>query len=88
MSTHFSSFLRTVIGDGEQREFAARCGISAPQLSKILHGQPCERTTLVKVIRGMGANPHLRADGMAAFLKDFLPLAGGAGDLVRISVRK
>ena len=89
MKSHFSAFLRDAIGDGEHREFAARCGISASQLSKLLRGQQCERTTLVRVISGISADPHRRAGCMASFLRDLLPLAGPAASaLIQIRVKK
>lgn len=88
MSAHFSTFLKTTIGKQEHQEVAANCGISASQLCKVLQGGHCERSTLAKIFSGISQRKAVRAECMAAYMRDLLILGGDAGEWVRITVRK
>lgn len=83
---HFTTFLRREMGASEQQDFAARLGISASQLTKLLHNEPCKRDTVAKIAAGISSNKRTRAQCVAAFLRDYATLAGDAGDLIRIRV--
>lgn len=84
---HFASFLRLQMGSLEQREFAARLGISPSQLSKILAGEPCKRDTVAKIAAGVSLEPRVRARCVAALLNDYAILAGDAAYLIHIKVK-
>lgn len=87
MYPQFAAFIKTALGSEEQKEFAARLGISSSQLSKILQGQAIERATLAKIITGISEKPKVRAECLASFLRDWTSLAGDDAARVRVTVR-
>jgi predicted transcriptional regulator len=85
VNKHFPSFIRQRIGRESQKEFAARLGISAPQLCKVLKGARCDQDTIARIITGISPNAKVRAECCACLLRDLAALAGSSA--VRISVR-
>lgn len=87
MNPLFAQALKNVIGHLPQKEAAARMGISAPQLCKVLQGIPVERTTLVKIFAGVSEKQPERVNVLAAWLRDQKEIGGADGGFIDVFPR-
>lgn len=87
MKKHFPSFLRRAIGTESQKEVAARLGISASQLCKVLQGARCDQETAAKIIAGISPSAKVRAECCACLLRDLAALAGPSASRIAVTVR-